>query len=217
MSTHHKNTNLGLVAGLLCVVVGGSVVFAYQSLTADPAAVTELTASDRSVEPGSMMHQPQAGDARAGHRAMMQQMLVTSERAFIEHMIPHHQEAIDTANEVLARGGTTPEIRELMQNIIEAQTAEIESMRAWYESWYGTPYQPMGTYTPMMRELDGLSGAELDRVFLEDMIMHHMGAIMMARSVQPYIEHQEIADLTQAIVTTQSAEIVQMRQLLQVI
>lgn len=145
----------------------------------------------------------------------MQQMFVTSERAFIEHMIPHHQEAIDTAGEVLERGGTTKEIRDLMNSIITAQTAEIDSMKTWYETWYGELNEDSGTYEPMMRELENLSGAELDRVFLEDMIMHHMGAIMMARSVQPYVEHNEIAELTQNIVTTQSAEISQMRQMLQ--
>jgi len=37
---------------------------------------------------------------------------------------------------------------------------------------------------------------------------------MMARSVQPYIEHQELEKLTQAIVSSQSAEITQMRQML---
>jgi uncharacterized protein (DUF305 family) len=52
-------------------------------------------------------------------------------------------------------------------------------------------------------------------MFLEDMIGHHMGAIMMARSVQPYIEHDEITELTEAIVSSQSAEIAQMRQMLQ--
>jgi len=66
----------------------------------------------------------------------------------------------------------------------------------------------------MMRELAGLSGAELDQRFLEDMVMHHMGAIMMARSVQPHIEHQEIEVLSQAIVETQTAEIELMRDLL---
>jgi uncharacterized protein (DUF305 family) len=46
------------------------------------------------------------------------------------------------------------------------------------------------------------------------MIMHHMGAIMMAQSVQPYIENQEITDLTKAIVETQTEEIQLMRQML---
>ena len=142
---------------------------------------------------------------------------VSSEEYFIVDMIPHHQEAIDTAREVLERGGTTEEVRALMNDIIAAQTVEIEKMKVWYEAWYGEVYEDTGAYEPMMRELANLRGAELDRVFLEDMIMHHMGAIMMARSVQPYVEHEEIAELTQAIVSTQSAEITQMRQMLQVL
>jgi len=141
--------------------------------------------------------------------------MVSSEREFIEGMIPHHQEAVDTAKEVIDRGGSTPEIRQLVEDIVVAQEAEIAAMKQWYEDWYGEPYTDNGDYMPMMRELEDLSGAELDRVFLEDMIGHHMGAIMMARSVQPYIEHDEIAELTQAIVSTQSAEIAQMRQMLQ--
>lgn len=145
----------------------------------------------------------------------MHGMMVDSERAFLEGMIPHHQEAVDTANEVLARGGTTENIRTLAQNIITSQEVEIASMKAWYEAWYGEPYVDTGLYEPMMRDLSNLSGAELDRTFLEDMIMHHMGAIMMARSVEPYIEHDEISDLASAIVTNQMAEIAQMRQYLQ--
>lgn len=142
-------------------------------------------------------------------------MMVESEREFIAGMIPHHQEAVDTAREVIERGGTTPAIQELVTNIVVAQEAEIAQMKEWYQEWYGEEYTETGDYQPMMRELEGLSGVELDRVFLEDMIMHHMGAIMMARSVRPYIEHQEIADLADAIEATQSEEIALMRQLLQ--
>lgn len=65
-----------------------------------------------------------------------------------------------------------------------------------------------------MRDLSQLSGVELDRTFLEDMVMHHMGAIMMARSVQPHIENQEINELSQAIITTQADEIELMQELL---
>lgn len=144
----------------------------------------------------------------------MSMMMVSSEREFIEGMIPHHQEAVDTAKEVIERGGSTPEIKQLVEDIVVAQEAEIAEMKQWYEDWYGEPYADTGEYMEMMRELENLSGAELDRVFLEDMIGHHMGAIMMAQSVQPHIEHDEIATLTQNIVVTQSAEIAQMRQTL---
>jgi len=48
-------------------------------------------------------------------------MMVSSEREFVAGMIPHHQEAVDTANEVLARGGSTAEIRALAEEIVVAQ------------------------------------------------------------------------------------------------
>lgn len=148
-----------------------------------------------------------------GH--MMHDMVVSSEQEFLEEMIPHHQEAVDTAKEVLARGAATPEVKSLVEGIVTAQEKEIADMKQWYQDWYGKEYQETGEYQPMMRDLENYSGEELDRVFLQDMIMHHMGAIMMARSVQSYIEHQEIADLTSGIVETQTKEIYTMRQLLQ--
>jgi len=45
-------------------------------------------------------------------------------------MIPHHQEAIDTAQVILART-SRPEMRQFAQNIIQAQTAEIAQMKNW--------------------------------------------------------------------------------------
>ncbi len=141
-------------------------------------------------------------------------MSVSSQKDFIEKMIPHHQEAVDTAQQVVERGGATPEVKELVENIIIAQEKEIADMKAWYLAWYGEVYQDTGAYVPMMRDLSGLSGAELDRVFLEDMIMHHMGAVMMAEMVRPFIENQEIANLVEDIVETQAQEIQLMMKLL---
>lgn len=154
------------------------------------------------------------GVNRTNSMGNMMGMMVASEREFIEGMIPHHQEAVDTAKEVIARGGTTPEIKQLVEGIVAAQEHEIAEMKQWYQTWYDQAYVDNGEYQPMMRDLRQLSGEALDRTFLEDMIMHHMGAIMMARSVQSSIEHSEIADLTQAIITTQSDEIRQMREML---
>lgn len=141
-------------------------------------------------------------------------MMVSSEKEFIEGMIPHHQEAVDTAKQVIERGGTTPEIIELVENIVVAQEKEIVQMKQWYIDWYGEEYSDNSKYVPMMRELENLSGKELDRVFLQDMIGHHMGAIMMARSVQTYITQNEIDNLVQDIISSQSSEIVLIRQIL---
>jgi uncharacterized protein (DUF305 family) len=149
-----------------------------------------------------------------GHGGMMGTMMVASERDFIMGMIPHHEEAIATAKQVLERGGTTPEIKTLAENIVKAQEAEVAQMKDWYKNWYGADYVADGTYKPMMRPLEALSGAELDKVFLTDMVMHHRMAIMMAQSVDAHIEHDEMKTLSQNIKTTQSVEIETMQNLL---
>jgi uncharacterized protein (DUF305 family) len=141
-------------------------------------------------------------------------MMVKSEREFVTGMIPHHQEAADTAKEVLARGGSNEAVRTLALNIVEAQETEIAMLKQWHLDWYGEAYVADDSYQSMMRDLSQLSGAPLDERFLQDMIPHHMGAIMMALSVRPYIEHQEITDMADAIMETQAAEVDLMRNLL---
>lgn len=137
----------------------------------------------------------------------------SSEREFIEHMIPHHEEAIRTAQEVLDRGATTEGMISLAENIIRTQKEEVDLMRTKYEEWHGVTYEDTGVYVPMMRDLSSLSGKDLDAAFLHDMTMHHMGAIMMAQTVLPIAEHEEIETLANAIIVNQSAEIQVMREL----
>lgn len=57
------------------------------------------------------------------------------DREFIEQMIPHHQMAIMMST-MVANSATHPEIRELAQSIIRSQSAEIEQMQQWYQTWY---------------------------------------------------------------------------------
>lgn len=57
------------------------------------------------------------------------------DRAFIDAMIPHHESAVQMAN-VAAGESENPEIKALAKDIIDAQTREIEQLRAWREEWY---------------------------------------------------------------------------------
>lgn len=54
--------------------------------------------------------------------------------AFVEHMIPHHQMAVMMAN-MLKDGTDRPEMKKLADDIIAAQTKEIEEMRSWLNEW----------------------------------------------------------------------------------
>lgn len=172
--------------------------------------------SDESISgmSGHMMPDGTMMGGDMGGNSMGMGMMVASEREFIMGMIPHHEEAITTAKEVVARGGSTPEIKTLAENIIKAQEAEVAQMKGWYKNWYGVDYVADNKYHSMMRPLSALSGAALDKVFLTDMIMHHKMAIMMANSVDAHIEHNEIKTLSSNIKTSQSAEITTMQNLL---
>jgi uncharacterized protein (DUF305 family) len=57
------------------------------------------------------------------------------DRAFIEEMVPHHQMGVMMAQMVLANSDR-PEIRELAQTMIDAQTDEINQMQQWHQDWY---------------------------------------------------------------------------------
>lgn len=55
--------------------------------------------------------------------------------AFLEGMIVHHEGAVAMARTLLA-GTKRPELIELGNSIITAQTAEIEMMKRWREDWF---------------------------------------------------------------------------------
>jgi uncharacterized protein (DUF305 family) len=57
------------------------------------------------------------------------------DKAFIDAMIPHHQSAIYMA-QVAQEESKIPAIKELVENIVDAQKLEIEQMKQWRKQWY---------------------------------------------------------------------------------
>lgn len=53
---------------------------------------------------------------------------------FIAAMIPHHQGAVDMAQDVLKKS-KRPEIKKLAKDIIASQQIEIKQMQTWKKSW----------------------------------------------------------------------------------
>lgn len=56
------------------------------------------------------------------------------DRAFIQLMIPHHQDAINMANMAL-NDAKHDEMKNLARDIISAQQREIDMMKEWQRSW----------------------------------------------------------------------------------
>lgn len=156
-------------------------------------------------------HTSDLDTSKHGDHGMDHGSMVTSEESFIVNMIPHHQEAVDTARLVLARGDSA-ELKKLAQAIITAQEKEIAMMQKWSKDWnYSTV---KSSYQNMMGDGTKLSGKALDTWFLQGMIMHHMGAVQMADSVLKLNTRKEVSDFARDVIRVQNAEIMDMKILL---
>ncbi len=58
---------------------------------------------------------------------------------FAQHMIPHHQQAIQMSDMVLGKQGIDPRVVTLAQQIKAAQGPEIEQMQTWLSQWGAPP------------------------------------------------------------------------------
>lgn len=145
---------------------------------------------------------------------------------FLDAMTPHHQGAVVMAKEAQQKS-KRPEIQKLAANIIQAQDKEIAQMKQWRKAWY-----PKASNTPMaynaqmghmiamsseqkkgmmMSQNLGVADADFDLRFINAMVPHHEGALTMAKEVLGKTKRTEIKQMGKAILTSQQAEIKQMK------
>lgn len=67
----------------------------------------------------------------------------------------------------------------------------------------------------MSGSLEDLQGDAFDKAFIEMMIVHHQGAVDMAKHIPAQAKHDELKKLGQDIIATQSKEIEMMQSWLQ--
>lgn len=142
---------------------------------------------------------------------------------FAQMMIPHHAQAVEMSDIVLAKDGIDDQVRSLAGAIREAQAPEIETMSGWLKAWgFGaapTAMEGMGHGDGMLSraEIDALRAAQgeaADALFLKGMIAHHEGAIAMANDELRDGVNPDAKELAQAIITSQQSEIELMQGLL---
>jgi uncharacterized protein (DUF305 family) len=143
-------------------------------------------------------------------------MPMDANRHYIEWMIPHHEDGVQMAD-LAPEQAEHPELRTLAAHISQVQTEEIGRMRQWYRGWYGTEVPPDTMAGGMMRMMGTHDAAPLDgarpfdKAFIEQMIPHHEMAVMGSTMALRMVTQPELRDLLQSIITSQSAEIAQMR------
>ena len=148
---------------------------------------------------------------------------VAADADFMRNMIGHHAQAIEMAT--LARDNTSTEgILLLARRIDESQVFEIGLMRRWLEAREEPTEAPhdmagmAGMATPdQMAALAEAEGIGFDRMFLELMITHHEGALVMLETLNAAEGGGvglEVFTLTSHIDADQRAEIARMRRML---
>jgi uncharacterized protein (DUF305 family) len=157
---------------------------------------------------------------------------------FVQMMIPHHEQAVAMSDMLLAKQGIDGRVVALAQEIKAAQGPEIATMKRWASSWGVSTDGSMsmdhgsmdhgsmdggsmggGSMSGMMsaddmNRLQAAQGADAAKLFLDQMIEHHTGAITMAQNEIRTGQDPAAKQLAESIVTTQQREIGTMKQLL---
>ena len=146
---------------------------------------------------------------------------------FAQTMIPHHEQAIEMSDIILAKPDVTPEVTTLAQQAKDTQQPQVTTMRELLTAW-NQPLVPdhgaeadedhwaaEGVLTP--EEMQAIAAADSrtsQQLFLEGMIQHHKGAVVMVQDEIDNGENSNAVKLAQAIKDGQSAEITAMEGLL---
>jgi len=149
--------------------------------------------------------------------------------SFAQGMIPHHQQAVEMAE--LADGrAASPQVKDLAARVEKAQGPEISTMTGWLKTWdEKVPESMPGMDHSGMEGMEGMagmmdsadmdklkkaSGKEFDSMFLTMMVEHHKGAVEMATTEKAKGEYKAATAMAGSIVTSQNAEISEMKKLL---
>ncbi|XKH55552.1 DUF305 domain-containing protein [Citricoccus nitrophenolicus] len=146
---------------------------------------------------------------------------------FAQMMIPHHEQAVEMSEMLLAKDDIPAEVADFAQQVIDAQGPEIERMNAMLTAWDAEPMGDMGGMEGMdhggmsgmmseedMAALEEAQGAEAARLYLEQMTAHHEGAVDMAQDEVDGGQNPQAVALAEQVIDAQEAEIQEMERML---
>ena len=156
-----------------------------RTLPASPAAPI--------VQPGAPGQPSQVIDARQASD-LSQLKYTPAEIQFVQGMIGHHMQALEMT-ELLPARTERGDMQLLAKRIEISQADEIDMMREWLKARGAALPDPHAHHAPNaalmpgmlspteMQRLASAKGAEFERLFLEFMIRHHDGALIMVEEL----------------------------------
>lgn len=154
----------------------------------------------------------------ADHSAVKPMSAPKSDKDFAVHMAHHHRDGIAMADHVIAKGASA-EVKEMARRLKDDQTKELvmlDRMAKTTEKKAGKaashpPKDP--DMEKAMARLKAASGADADRLFLEHMITHHAGAIMMFHDALPHLRDGELRRMATEGFSKQAREIGELQKM----
>jgi uncharacterized protein (DUF305 family) len=157
----------------------------------------------------------------------------TYDLRWIDGMVQHHTGALRMSEYVFDIG--VPGVGSLGKDIWRDQAQEIKAMGQWRKAWYpDAPLYPVvlktGGDPNAMADLTRMSPAQIQAMrmmastptrtnrvtwFLEGMLQHHGGALIMAHDALNKSSNPTILRLARNIIIAQRKEIIQIRKMLQ--
>ena len=144
---------------------------------------------------------------------------------FVIYMIPHHEAAVITSIGIL-KYTQNLKVRNLAEKIIHSQEKEIEIMQKLLETGElrgNDNSQFLDKMKKiMMKMMKNMKNSENQikspenptEEYLNGMIVHHEGAVEMAKEYLKYGKNSKLLELSQNIILTQQNEIKEMKELL---
>lgn len=141
---------------------------------------------------------------------------------FIAMMTPHHQQAVDMSDIILAKHHLSPATKDLAQRIKNGQQEEIDFMKGLAAAWgeeemmaQHAQHIANGMIIPSeLEQLRVMDGPEAEKTFLKLMHSHHEGAILMTQDEVQNGHHQPLKDAARKMIDVQTAEMKEMETLL---
>lgn len=86
--------------------------------------------------------------------------------------------------------------------------SDYKMMRGDYNQKFNKESSGMhGAMQGMMMDISGKTGNDLDKAFLEQMVIHHEGAVSMARTLKAGTSRPELKKMADDIISVQTKEI----------
>ncbi|MDM7889230.1 DUF305 domain-containing protein [Curtobacterium sp. RHCJP20] len=143
---------------------------------------------------------------------------------FAQMMLPHHEQAVEMSDMLLAKGdGVDPDVAALAKQIKAEQSPEIKQLTSWLKAWgaptesehSGTGHVMSGMMSDSdMSDLNQASAKDAVKLYLEQMIKHHEGAVDMAKTEVDKGGNTDAVQMAKSIVSSQTEQITRMKDLL---